>query len=716
METSTQNREETVNVQAFISDLYANVSETAGKIREQCPEWLPHLRLAASLLPYALNIRPSTSARYGECAPQLSCADESEWREFITLKPRVFDAGAREADAGAREAGAFVVDLPQSIVRGYWTAPPVKPSVTWKHNTLTRAGHGMNSLTVQHYPGFEYDIRQLRTCPRHQAPQKFVDFVLDAFEERVTAAMDTFEKFDAPPYATNLDANTKITRERIGLRPDSAIAGLGGSVLPQTRDKYPGVHDPEAFISSPGFGAPFGAHQEDFNLEAMNMLVAGMPKVWYIIPERDAAKFERLICEEYGIKPACSQFVRHHYSFPTRAALAEIGINPTIIYQQQGQVVITLSRCYHFGFSLGANLAEALNYGDGAWSKEGYIGCHQRCGAGVSAWITHEGLEVCSPRTIATEESRSHGTHTPERSGSTAASSSLSSAQSTPCRDSEDREADVVHESTEPAGTKRKRKQPVRETRKRTAIRNRKSTSNAHVQATDEAQAGASAVSDALVDYGAQERAKRDRRNLSRSDRFIDADQLRKKLVESFGASPREIELVMRLYYAVGSVDSVLMLKEILNSHRQQTLDQVVDRQGIPPSERRQILDGLDRNIARCGLLKRCHLVRLCEDLGLRAPRNAFVVQTSANMRVGSCKRKGNPVTAAAKDDTSELVGRLYPGAERASGGQVGIRASANSMRIACVRYKLLVDRFGFGILALIPATGGGSLNVSDAM
>ena len=93
-----------------------------------------------------------------------------------------------------------------------------------------------------------------------------------------------------------------------------------------------------------------------------------------------------------------------------------------------------------------------------------------------------------------------------------------------------------------------------------------------------------------------------------------------------------EQEIVMRLYYAIGSSESILILKEIINAHRQQKPDKIIDKRDISPPERRQALDRLEYDIALSILLKRCHYVRLGEALGLRDI--GFVAQHS-NIGIG---------------------------------------------------------------------------------
>ena len=143
-------------------------------------------------------------------------------------------------------------------------------------------------------------------------------------------------------------------------------------MLTNTREIYPGVHSPEAFVST-GIFTPFGAHQEDGKVSGVNYLVVGAPKLRVIIPERDGPAFEELMRLRNNLEQIpCGQFVRHQYSFLPRYELEKAGVKYSLIWQQEHQAVVVLPGVYHFGFNMGLNIAEALNYDDGS-SRQGYV-------------------------------------------------------------------------------------------------------------------------------------------------------------------------------------------------------------------------------------------------------------------------------------------------------------------------------------------------------
>jgi hypothetical protein len=90
-------------------------------------------------------------------------------------------------------------------------------------------------------------------------------------------------------YRTDIPIRTELDRSRLGL-PPSRIHPLKNNQLSRTRCEVPGIHWPYGY-ESPGFGAPFSAHHEDFELLSVNDLWKGR-KLWLLISPESKLELE----------------------------------------------------------------------------------------------------------------------------------------------------------------------------------------------------------------------------------------------------------------------------------------------------------------------------------------------------------------------------------------------------------------------------------------
>lgn len=65
-------------------------------------------------------------------------------------------------------------------------------------------------------------------------------------------------------------------------------------------DRIPGVQSSYVLVGMQG--TFFCAHKEDNDLASINILLEGAPKIWYIIPQKHAEKFEKLFKDLLGIE------------------------------------------------------------------------------------------------------------------------------------------------------------------------------------------------------------------------------------------------------------------------------------------------------------------------------------------------------------------------------------------------------------------------------
>ncbi len=139
------------------------------------------------------------------------------------------------------------------------------------------------------------------------------------------------------------------------------LASLGNSLNGALKGKFPGVNTPFTYIGSEG--TIFCWHSEDMNLMALSFLFLGAPKIWFIVPAEEKEKFEKLMEELFPLDAACCEaFIQHKVFIVNPNCLTERGIRYHRIIQRPGELVMVSNAAYHFGFNLGDNVAEAVNF------------------------------------------------------------------------------------------------------------------------------------------------------------------------------------------------------------------------------------------------------------------------------------------------------------------------------------------------------------------
>uniref|UniRef100_A0A7S2WRG2 JmjC domain-containing protein n=1 Tax=Mucochytrium quahogii TaxID=96639 RepID=A0A7S2WRG2_9STRA len=112
----------------------------------------------------------------------------------------------------------------------------------------------------------------------------------------------------------------------------------------------------------------FAFHTEDMELNSVNFLHYGAPKIWYCIPPGHATRFETLARAEFGDEAnRCCEFLRHKNIMFSPQVLRKEKIPFVRAIQHQGEFIFTFPRSYHGGFNSGFNVAEAVNFATPRW-------------------------------------------------------------------------------------------------------------------------------------------------------------------------------------------------------------------------------------------------------------------------------------------------------------------------------------------------------------
>jgi hypothetical protein len=135
-----------------------------------------------------------------------------------------------------------------------------------------------------------------------------------------------------------------------------------------------GYTSPALYVGSPG--TTFVLHAEDMNLGSVNYLVAGAPKVWYVVPSSDNLKVVDLVSKLFAnekLVKTCPQAVMHKRFLIHPDTLREHGITCSRIVQEQGDLIVTFPGAFHFGYNSAYNIAEATNFATHEWYSGGHF-------------------------------------------------------------------------------------------------------------------------------------------------------------------------------------------------------------------------------------------------------------------------------------------------------------------------------------------------------
>lgn len=104
-------------------------------------------------------------------------------------------------------------------------------------------------------------------------------------------------------------------------------------------------------------------HVEDLFMYSINYLHEGSPKVWYSISPKDKERFDEYVKNKFLVKSMKDPgFIYNLALHVDPLELLQQGIDVRRTIQYPGEILITLPKSYHMGFSLGQNKSEAVNY------------------------------------------------------------------------------------------------------------------------------------------------------------------------------------------------------------------------------------------------------------------------------------------------------------------------------------------------------------------
>ncbi|KAK3920691.1 putative lysine-specific demethylase 4A [Frankliniella fusca] len=212
---------------------------------------------------------------------------------------------------------------------------------------------------------------------------------IDAFYARL-------QRLNSPIlYAANMDLTT--LGEDLGVSVDLKISS-GASMsemdslikfLGTENSDYPGINRPTVYVGSEA--SLFQCHREDVALQAINMHVAGAPKIWFVVPPKYFTAFTKVL-EKLGLKTEerlCASVLQHKFFFLDPRILLAEKIPVHTIIQRPGDIVFLLPNAVQFGFNLGWNVSEAVNCCSKTYCFPGMLAL-QLCHCPVVSGIQHD--------------------------------------------------------------------------------------------------------------------------------------------------------------------------------------------------------------------------------------------------------------------------------------------------------------------------------------
>ena len=119
---------------------------------------------------------------------------------------------------------------------------------------------------------------------------------------------------------------------------------------------HPGINTPWLFLGQSKSLFPF--HLEDGNLQSLNIMLAGAPKLWFGVRNADIDKVEQLLRNSQEAVH-CPAFFRHKRHFIDLSLFHDNFIPIYSCIQEPGDIIVTNS--FHQGVNLGFNVNWAVN-------------------------------------------------------------------------------------------------------------------------------------------------------------------------------------------------------------------------------------------------------------------------------------------------------------------------------------------------------------------
>jgi hypothetical protein len=178
------------------------------------------------------------------------------------------------------------------------------------------------------------------------------------------------------------------------------------------------------------------------------------------------------------------------------------------------------------------------------------------------------------------------------------------------------------------------------------------------------------------------------------------------------------------LYYAIASPESLAALQGILKVQRRSIRGKLlVEDCNIPPLRRSlKAIERLDGDIAHNSLLRRCYIHQLFVEssAGSMKTSDGFVNNTIQSIS-SRTRNSGNPNNLEDSRVSKRIMCEVYPQLEQKTDDYNNKLRFVKRMRKLGQRLHWIVERFGYGIIGLLPLAVDvpavdSVLNISDSL
>lgn len=177
---------------------------------------------------------------------------------------------------------------------------------------------------------------------------------------------------------------------------------------------------------------------------------------------------------------------------------------------------------------------------------------------------------------------------------------------------------------------------------------------------------------------------------------------------------------VGKILIGIASSESIATIRDLLHMYRNQPNPQLwYPYREISKEERFYIIEDLDLNITGFNLFRRYHTLELYEQCGGPDTGSSDSIIVTTKSHFDGRKSSGNPRHLAERQIAEAMMAEIFPNIKRDHKEYSANLRKVKRTRKLGKRFHILKERFGRGILALMPDDGlGESLNMgmSDKM
>lgn len=195
---------------------------------------------------------------------------------------------------------------------------------------------------------------------------------------------------ELPIYGSNIPGSLFRLESSFDLRDLDSLAR-------NVERRVEGVTEPVLNFGS--WRATTGMHLATLNMYSIHYLHMGAYQSWYSCPPSSRKGLESLIDSHFpGEVKQCKEYLMHKTKLLASSVLRNSGLPVFHFIQKPNEFVVTFPDAYSWGFSLGFNIVEKVNFGLDNWKsagrRAGFCKCKQSRAQMDSSHIDYDEIEI----------------------------------------------------------------------------------------------------------------------------------------------------------------------------------------------------------------------------------------------------------------------------------------------------------------------------------